>query len=290
MSIAALQALQGNADRSGEARDRDFQRKVAAQNFLRHHAPIVAAHMERGPDLGEVLSSDGFAADVEAARSAAMDLTARLAGKRRADVTAYEARHLRAETVRLVASRRRRGLDTDPAALVEALAHVPAVADRAADADAMDWKGVSPAGSFALTAMRASLALLNVTDAYDFRLGRERVLAILVDAAADAAKDGARAILGDDAPPEDLHALFQSAVRDVTMLLRTRYEVAARETVGLLSPLEPAEREAWHASNDPLGDMLAGFRRDAAAFMAMAARMVRGHGEPAPAPAAANGP
>ncbi len=291
MSLKDFKERQALVDRSREERERNHQVRVSAQHFLRHHVPIVAAHLRSGMRMSEALSCDDLRDDVHAARAAAVRLQAMLTGQDPALVPLNDARHLRSETVRLVASRRERGLATDPDELVAALAGVVGMAERSDRAKDIDWGAMTDDGSMSLTSLAASLGLFNATDVYDFRIGRAEALRRLTGEAVGLAARGVDSLAAPGMSAEDRRSLFQSLLRDVTTLLRIRYETKARETIESVLALRVDMRDAWFSDHDPFSDLLAEFREDAEAFLEHAARalslVVGGdHQPPAPRPEA----
>ncbi len=274
MSLKDLKGDDERRRREREERDRGFERKVTTQRFLKHNVPLIVAHLANGGGMGEVLSSEALRDDVHAARAAAVQLHALLTGVPASSVRLEDVRQLRNETVRMVAARRRQGLPTDPAGLVASLTSIldmPTPADRADD---IDWRAITDGGSMSLTGVTATLGLWNATEAYTFRMDRDVVLSRLTATAVSVAARGVALISAGGASPEDRRALFQSLLRDVTSLLRTRYEAVARVTIERVNAMPSRRREAFFLERDPFGAMLTEFEADATVFLEHAARTV----------------
>ena len=240
------------------AREEGFQKRVRGQRHLRTHGPLLRALVEMTGGLKADPAE--FERRVVEARNLAVRVAATVNGKPVAEVDVMEAQPFRHECAEAVAYAWRQGTALDADAFVAAMVEAVRLADEASDYDPVPWKLLTPAGNMALTLVPSVMRLRQVVDVYDFRLGRDAVVAYLSRLVGEEAAEAVNAILPPPATLADRRGLYQSVLREYTFDLRAVYERTARQAVAELVGLPEAERDARLARMRPLESVEAAFR------------------------------
>lgn len=266
---------EGRVDPQKEKDDRTFRRRVMGQQFLKHHGPILRALIRISGDIDLKRYPGQFEARVREARALAVKIAGRVLGKADQDVTMEDARPFRQEASEIVAWYWTTNQPLDADALAEEIARAAALSDAATNADDIPWRSLTSAGSLALTVVPAMMRLKASVDAYDFRLGRDVVLARLSSAVVAAAMEGVVAILPESGNDSDRRSVFQSLVREYASDMQVVYDEAARGTVNVLLGMNDEERAAYLEDLKPVDILIENFLGIARANTALNAASIR---------------
>lgn len=264
MSLAGIKASNPGNDRRDEqaqaVREEAFQRRVSAQQHLRFNGPLLRALIEVSGGLDFDYRPGEFERRVLQARGIAVRIAANVLRKEERDVSLEEARHYRQDCAEAVAWSWRAGVELDENRFVaEVLAAMKSL-DGVYDADTMPWRQITPNGNMALTVFPAAMKLRSVVEDYDFRIGKEEVLGVLVEVVSEMANEAVQILLPEKASVADRRSLFQSVLREYAWDLRSLYEQEARRTVAKLKGTPEPEREAYLKEARPLDSVVEAFR------------------------------
>lgn len=248
---------QGATEERANAR---FKARVAAQQFLKHHAPLVPVFMRTG-GVSELMATPGiFAEKAKLARQLAIEIAARVMEKPIGEITMSDARHFRTEAAELVAFAWDAQIELDLALVADDVAKAVSGADDTYDAETIKWSQMSGLGSATLTAAAAASSLTTAIELYDFRLGHNMVLSTLTSAVLEATREAVEIMLPSDATDEDRRSLTQTTLRSNCSIIRQIYETAAREALSTLHNADEERKKAWLRQNRPLEAIVSKFR------------------------------
>lgn len=236
-----------------------FRRKVQGQQFLKHHGAILRALIRIAGDIDLRRYPGLFEAKVRDARTLAVKIVAKLHGKPEAEVTMEEAKPFRQEASEIVAWYWTTNQAFDADALAAEIAGAASIADTVYDSDDIPWRSITSTGSLAMTVVPAMMRLKASVDAYDFRLGSDRVLARLSNAVVTSAMEGVYAILPESSTEADRRSVFQSLVREYAADMQVVYDEAARGTVHVLVGMTDMERTAYLEDIKPVDTLIENF-------------------------------
>lgn len=252
-----------------------FRHRLAAQQFLKHHAPLFPAYIRAGGASTRIADHGVFADKAKLARNLAVAIAAHVLEKPVESVNMQEARHFRVEAAEIVAGAWEAEIEIDVDLMARDIAATVKGADDVYDAETIAWAQMSGLGSATLTAAAAAASLTMAIELYDFRLGHAMVLSTLTAAVLHATREGVETILPLDATDEDRRSLSQTTLRTNCAILKQIYETAAREAVSTLHRADEEEKRAWLRQSRPLDTIVAKFRswsHDIATIAAAAAR------------------
>jgi hypothetical protein len=245
---------------AAEARRDAFKVRVASQQFLKHHTPLLRAFLRMGGNSKGITQRGVFEEKAREARSLAMAIAARVLNKPVDTVTMAEARHFRLEAAEIVALAWEEDREVDMAAVAESVGGAVASADDAYDDDTVRWAQVSGNGSATMTAASVTLALARSVMIYDFRLGHNFVLSTLTATVVEAVRQAVDAMAPDQATTEDRRSLGQTTMQSFCAIMAQIYEDAARESFAYLVNLDEDQRRAWLRSRQPLESVVSKFK------------------------------
>ena len=279
MSLSELNRQSREAQDRQEAADKRastaFHRRLAAQRFLKHNAPLLPAYIRSGGISGKLMSPGVFEEKARLSRTLAVEIAAKVFKKDVAKVSMEEARHFRTEAAEIVADAWDGNLEIDVSIVAEEIAAAVAGADEVYDAETIKWSQISGLGSASLTAAAAAASLTQVIEIYSFRHGHKLVLTTLTAALVTATREGVETMLNEDATDEDRRSLSQTLMRENAAILRTIYETAAREALSELHDSDEKDKKVWLRRKQPLQTIIGTFRqwsRDVCAVAAATAR------------------
>lgn len=291
--MGRLDALNEQKQKSEDRRDRResaFKLRVAVQQFLKHHGPLLRAWGLAGHSAHDAAVPGEFEARARESRALAVAIAAKALGKDPSEITMQDARHFRTEAAEIVARHMIEGSALDVARIAGDVGDALASADPDYDAEVIEWRRVTGAGSAALTTARAAALLWDLVAIYDFRLGRAPALARLSEALQGAVKRAVDRILPEDVSEEDVRVVSQSLMREfASSVLEPAYETWTRRALDALRPLDEPARRRWLAVHTPFERMLSQFAADAEAFTELA-RATSLHAAAAQEPKPSNNP
>lgn len=277
MSLAAIKDAARKSESAYEneraQREERFRYRLAAQQFLKHQAPLFRVMLAKGRKPEEIGASREFADMTIRARELAMVIARSLFPDLEAAALPEAARHFRVEAAEAVAMAWADGRDLDIDFAAETIADAVRQAHIVFDGEAMRWRDISEAGSISLSAAASSALLLRSVMLYDFRLGRDNALSRLSTLLVETTSENVRAILPGDASFEDRRSVFQSVMRENGQILAGIYESISRRTVAALAGQPEADRQSWLLRERPLDAIEVEFRAAADALSLAAARI-----------------
>ena len=248
---------QASADEQGNTR---FRMRVAAQQFLKHHAPLLPVYMRNGGGSDVIAVPGAFAEKAMQARTLAVKIASRVMQKPEDEVTMTDARHFRVEAAEIVAMAWDGRVELDMEIVADDIASAVAGADDAYDAETIRWAQISGLGSATLTAAVAAAGLTSAIEVYDFRLGHNMVLSTLTAALLEATREAVEMMLPPEATTEDNRSLSQTMLRSNCAILRQIYESAARQALSTLHTADEEAKRTWLRQNRPLETIVGKFR------------------------------
>ena len=277
MSLAAIKDAAKKSESAYESeraqREERFRYRLAAQQFLKHQAPLFRVMLSKGRRPEEIGTSREFADMTLRARELATIIARSLFPDLEEAALPEAARHFRVEAAEAVAMAWADGRDLDVEFAAETIVDAVRQAHIVFDGEAMRWRDISEAGSISLSAAASSALLLRSVMLYDFRLGRDNALSRLSALLVETTSENVRAILPGDASSEDRRSVFQSVMRENGQILAGIYESVSRRTVAALAGQPEADRQSWLLRERPLDAIDAEFRAAADALSFAAARI-----------------
>lgn len=242
-----------------EENNEAFRMRLASQQFLKHHGPLLRAFVRAGGDPKAIVQPGAFEERARQARSLAVAIAAHTLGKAIDQVSMHDARHFRFEAAEVIAQAWDAGIDLDIDKFASEIATAVTNADEVYDGDTIAWAQISANGSVAMTAASISLSLASVVSIYDFRAGERLVLSTLTAAVVEATRQAVDTMTAENSTAEDRRSLSQTTMRSFTGILAQIYEESARVALNQLVPLTEPKRRAWLRSNAPLESVLTRF-------------------------------
>lgn len=237
-----------------------FRGRVAAQQFLKHHGPLMRAFARLGGPASDMVKPGEFARRALQARALAVGVAARLADKEPDQVAMGEARHFRQEAAEMVAESWERNEPIDIDRTADEIAGALAIADGEYDARTIEWGKVTGGGSLAMTSASVGLSLARLVALYDFRLGRRVALARVMQAVVTSTTEAVERLVPPEGTPEDRRSLSQTVMQALSGIMADIYEASARDTVAALLEVPHEERLAWLRRDEPLERVVENFR------------------------------
>lgn len=260
MGFAELKKLsQDVEDRSSPPPSDARKARLAAQQFLKHHGPLLRAYVASGVEPLGFEATETFRTMAEQSRQLAIAITAYVAGKPVEEVSLEDARNFRLEAADIVAEACRIGRPLDVTGTARDVAAAISFAHPVYDADSIYWGQVTGSGSLAMTAAGVSASLFRVVHAYDFRLGNKAVLAALTKAVVDATMRAVHDMTREGATREDRRSLTQTTMRAYAGMMAEIYDLEARRTLEAAVNVPKAERATWLEQRAPLKTILSAF-------------------------------
>jgi len=253
----AAQKRQEESDKRGNVA---FRSRLAAQQFLKHHAPLLIPYIRNGGHPGRIAAPGVFEEKARQARHLAVAIAAKVLNKKDTEVTMAEARNFRVEAAEIIAEAWDGQIDIDLDLIATEIANAVSSADEVYDAETIKWASISGRGSASLTAAVAAASLSMVIELYNFRLGQSLVLTTLTSALMEATRLGVERMTTPDSTDEDRRSLSQTLMRTNSQILRTIYEAAAREALSELYEATEDEKKLWLRKNRPLETIIAKFQ------------------------------
>lgn len=260
MGFAELKKLAQDAEERPQAPASDARKtRLAAQQFLKHHGPLLRAFVSSGTAPLGFEGSEEFRAMAEQSRQLAIAITASVTGKKADEVTLEEARNFRLEAADIVAEAWRTGRPIDIEGTARAVGAAISFANPVYDAENIFWGQITGSGSLAMTAAGVGASLFKAVHAYDFRLGAKVVLAALTGAIVEATMRAVHDITREGATREDRRSLTQTTMRTYAGMMAEIYEVETRHTLEAAVHVPKSERGAWLEQRAPLQRVLSAF-------------------------------
>lgn len=252
-----------------------FRMRIAAQQFLKHHGPLLRSYVRAGGVSTEIVAPGAFEERARAARALAIAITAKVLNKPGDQVTMSEARHFRLEAAEVVAQAWDAGIEIDTETFAAGVASAIALADDAYDNETINWSQMSPTGSATITAAGISMSLAQSVDLYDFRVGKKLMLSTLTAAVVEATREAVGLITNEQSTDEDRRSLSQTTMRSFTTILGQIYDQHARLALETLISMPETKRRTWLRQQQPLETILGEFRTWTADISEVAAAAAR---------------
>lgn len=250
-------------------REEVFRTKVAMQQFMNHNGPLFRAFAYKGIDVSEVSDGTILLGPTEEASKLTRLVASAVLDKPVGDLTAKDTAPFRTEAAQWVATRWGRN---EPWDVEAAAAEIAAAVKTAGEEWAHDpWKDdrITNDASMMMSAAGVTGILMKQVAIYDFRIGKNKVLAMLLDAViTNSTKVSAEMLKGGGR--SDVANLTQTVARNLTVLMEAIYERKAREVVTVIADKSLEERVAWLKINNPLGQILDEFKTWSMCFVGFA--------------------
>lgn len=260
----------GNDHRAmGPEREDSFRVKVSMQQFMNHNGPIFRAFAYKGISVREVADGDVLLGPTEAASALTRTVTTAILKDKGGDVTAKDLSFFRTEAANWVAERWLRGEAYDVDAVATSIVNAVKRADKEWDHDPFKDDRISNDASLRMSAVGVTARMMKQVEIYDFRVGRNEVLKVLLDEVIGMSLEVAHQML-PRASKNDTSNLVQTVSRNLASIMEAIYERKAREVVGLLNGRTEEQKVAWLGRHNPLETVKTEFKEWALCFVGFA--------------------
>lgn len=257
-------------DRKREQRDNVFRQKVALQQFMNHNVPLFRAFANKGVRTQDILKGEVLQQLVTNAINLATQTAANIHKCKPSEVDAAQARPFRYPAAEWVAAHWTTGKLLDIREAASQIAEVAALADQKWDHDPYkDGAKISTNTSIVITAANVAATLFDSVKNYDFRLGKEKVFEVLIEAVIAEAQKNAPAMLPPAATQDDVHNLTQTLANNMASLMQACYDQKAREVLKAIRQKPETYRLDYLAKTKPLDAICNNFREWAACVSGM---------------------